>query len=368
MIKNDKRLFGSISRYWNVLKQPLLATFFGLLVGAFVIILSGENPVSIYIKMFQKSVFESYYFMQSLTRSTPIIICAVATAVSWRAGYINIGVEGQMIIGSFVATICAIYMPGPPLVVMIISIIVGMAAGAMYALIAALLNIKYNVSLVITTLMMNYIASNLTSYFVAFPFKDTSGDGLAQQTALIDEGMNFLKLIPKTTFNIGFIFAIIIVLVFLYISNNSVFGYESKITGFNPHFAKYGGIKQNKVMLITMALSGALASFAGVTEIFGVKYRYINAMFTSTGYAWTGLMSALIAGLDPIGMFFSSIFLSVLQIGGQSIQRVANVPLQMSTVIQCCITLFVSVKLFSNSRKSKQINVKVKKQKEGGEA
>lgn len=356
----ENNIKSSLISLYNNLKHPFIATMFGLLVGAIVILISNEDPIAIYKQMFDKSFFTLYYLMQTLTRATPIIICAIATAASWRGGYINIGVEGQMIVGGFVATVCAIYIPGPPIIVMLISIILGMAAGAVYAMIAAVLNMKYNVSIVICTLMTNYIASYITSYYVTYPLKDKSGDGLASQTVMIDAGMRFMKLNPKTTFNIGFIIAILITILFIYLSNKTIFGYESKMTGLNPNFAQYGGVKQKSVMLRTMALSGAIAAMAGIVEIYGVKFRYIDGMFTSTSYAWTGLMAALIANLNPVGMFFSSIFLSGLQVGGQSIQRSSNVPLQMATVIQSCITLFVSVKLTINFMRRNR-NIKAKK-------
>ena len=132
-----------------------------------------------------------------------------------------------------------------------------------------------------------------------------------------------------------------------------MFGYESKMGGFNPSFALYGGTKQAKVMLITMALAGAIASMAGSAEVFGLKYRYADGMLSSTSYAWTGLQAALIAGLDPVGMFFVSIFLSGLQIGGSAIQRSLGIPLEIATIIQCCITLFVSVKIVIRFKKPK---------------
>lgn len=357
MNEKNNKIKNAAKSLFNALKQPLIATLFGLIVGAIVILISKENPIDIYAQMFEKSFFDPYYLMQTLSRATPIIICAIATAAAWRAGYINIGVEGQMIVGGFVSTVCALYIPGPPALVMIISIIAGMVAGALYAMLAAILNIKYNVSIVICTLMTNYIANYIGAYFVTFPLKDTSGDGLAAQTPMIAEGMRFFKFTPMSTLNIGFVIAIAVTIIFLYLSNKTTFGYESKMTGLNPNFAQYGGVKQKNVMLMTMALSGAIAALAGVTEIFGVKYRYIDTMFTSTSYAWTGLMSALIAALNPIGMFFSSIFLAGLQVGGQSIQRTSSVPLQMATVIQSCITLFVSIKLtfgFIKSRRKKK--------------
>lgn len=330
---------------WNALKQPIIATVFGLLIGAVLILTTGENPINIYNQMFRKSFLEPYYLMQTLTRATPVIICAIATAAAWRAGNINIGVEGQMIIGSFTATACALYLSGPPIFVLTVSILLGMIAGALYSTIAAALNLRFGTSIVICTLMMNYIANYIASYFVNFPLKDPHGDPIAAQTAVIDKSLHFLKLSSRSTLNIGFLIAVGITLLFIFISQRTVFGYESKMTGLNPIFAHYGGVNQRQVTLKTMALSGAIAAVAGICEIFGVKYRYIDSMFVSGGYAWTGLMAALIANLDPVGMFFASTFLAGLQVGGQSIQRTSNIPYQMATVIQSCITLFVSVKL-----------------------
>ncbi len=368
MAENNKNKFTAIClKIWNALKQPLVAILFGLLVGAVLILITKENPVTIYAQLFKKSFLQPYYLMQTLTRATPIIICSIATAAAWRAGYINIGVEGQMIMGGFAATVCALYMPGPPVLVLIVSIAAGMAAGALYAVIAALLNLKFNTSIVICTLMMNYIANYTTTYFVNFPLKDTAGDGLAAQTPMINEGLRFLKFSSKNTFNIGFIIAVVIVVLFIYLSNKTIFGYESKMTGLNPVFAQYGGVKQKQVMLRTMALSGAIAAMAGICEIFGMKYRYMDSMFVSTSYAWTGLMATLIAGLNPIGMFISSVFLSGLQVGGQSIQRTSNIPYQMATVIQSCITLFVSVKITMSFIKRKR-NEKSKTNNESKEA
>lgn len=332
-------------RGWRALRQPLVAIVFGLLVGAVVIISCGHDPLEVYREMFEKSFFKPYYLFSTLTRATPIIICAMATGISWRAGYINLGVEGQMVTGTLAATVVALYVPGPGFVVGLLAWAVGMAAGALYALLPSVLVWKFNVSMVITTLMLNYVANYIASYFVTYPLKDTAGDGLSLQTPEIAAGVRLPRLSTTSTFNAGFIVAILVVVLMVFITRRTVFGYESKMGGFNPSFARYGGTKQVKVMLITMALAGVIASVAGCTEVFGLKYRYVDNMLSSTSYAWTGLQAALIAGLDPVGMFFVSIFLAGLQIGGSAIQRSLGIPLEIATIIQCCITLFVSVKV-----------------------
>ncbi len=343
--------------FGKIMIQPVIATLLGLLVGAVFILASNENPVAIYINMFQKSFFSPYYLTQTLTRATPIIICGIATAAAWRAGYINIGVEGQMITGAFTATIVALHAPLPGFLLLPLSIVAGMAAGGLYAALVAVLNMKFNSSIVICTLMLNYVANYVASYLVSYPFRDTAGDGLSLMTKTIPESTHFIQFSDSNTLNFGIVIAAIVVVLFYFMERKTVFGYESKMTGLNPNFAKYGGVFERRVMLKTLALSGAIAALAGMCEIFGYKYRYTDNMFTSASYAWTGLMAALIADLHPVGILFSSIFLSGLQVGGQAIQRSSSIPLQMATVIQSSITLFVSAKLgfrFLKKRKQKK--------------
>lgn len=340
----------------KVLAQPVAATLLGLLAGAVFILIDHENPIRIYMTMFDKSFINPYYLTQTLTRATPIMICGIATAAAWRAGYINIGVEGQMITGAFTATITAIYVPLPGFLLLPLAILAGMAAGGLYASLVAVLNMKFNSSIVICTLMLNYVANYIASYLVSYPFKDKAGDGMSLVTKPIPKGTHFLLFSTTNTLNFGIVVAAVVVMLFFYMERKTVFGYDSKMTGLNPHFAKYGGVLEKRVMLKTMALSGGIAAVAGICEIFGYKYQYTDGMFTSASYAWTGLMAALIADLHPIGILVSSVFLSGLQVGGQAIQRSSSIPLQMATVIQSTITLFVSAKIgiqFLRKRKQK---------------
>ncbi len=359
-----------LKRFGAIMAQPVIATILGLLVGAVFIIASDENPIEIYQTMFSRSFLSPYYLSQTLTRATPIIICGIATAAAWRAGYINIGVEGQMITGSFAATLAAIYIPLPGPLLLIVSILLGMLAGSIYASIVSVLNMKFGSSIVICTLMLNYVANYIASYLVSYPFMDPYGDGISLVTQTIPESVQFVKLSTTNNLSIGIIIAAIVVIAFYFMERKTVFGYESKMTGFNPNFAKYGGVFERKVMLKTLALSGAIAALAGICEIYGSKYRYTDNMFTSASFAWTGLMAALISNLHPIGIFFTSIFLSGLQVGGQAIQRTSSIPIQMATVIQSSITLFVSAKLgvqfFSKWRKQKKQEPAKPQESKGG--
>ncbi len=330
----------------QALKRPLMAVMLGLMVGAAVIAASGENPLTVYGKMFEHSFFKPYYLFSAFTRATPIMICAYATSISWRAGYYNIGIEGEMVVGTVTSVVLALTLPGPEFLVFIMSWLGGLAGGAIYAVIPAFLQLHFGASLTIISLMMNYIARYLTGYLVTYHLRDTSSSDIAAiQTPLLGEGLRLPRLLSQGTLNAGFIIAIIIMLALLFYTKKTVLGYESKMTGLNPHFALYGGIHKKKTMFITMALTGAVASMAGSCIVFGVDYRYLDGMLTSGNYAWTGLMAALIANHNPVGIFISSIFLAGLQIGGGAIQRSMKMPVELATIIQCCITLFVALKL-----------------------
>lgn len=166
---NGSAFSRSLLRSLAALRQPLIAVVFGLAVGAVVILSCGQNPLAVYAEMFQKSFLKPYYLFSTLTRATPIIISAMATGIAWRAGYINIGVEGQMITGAFIGTVVALYVPGPPVLICLLAWLAALAAGALCALLPAVLTWKFNVSMVITTLMLNYVANYITSYFVPIP-------------------------------------------------------------------------------------------------------------------------------------------------------------------------------------------------------
>ncbi|MFV0353031.1 MAG: ABC transporter permease, partial [Oscillospiraceae bacterium] len=273
------------------LAQPLLAILAGLVIGGIIIAVTGENPFSVYKTMFTGGFGTVYYFLGTLTRSVPIILCGLGAAFAWRAGYINIGGEGQMIVGGFTSAVVALYLPFGGVLGILVVICAGMLAGGLYAWLAAWLQERFGVLLLISTLMFNYIAHYITYYFVAYPLKDNSVDGIVAKTAVLDQSfwlprLNWAK---GTTFNLGFFIALAVMLVVLFITRKTTFGYESRMGGLNPNFARYGGVKSKKVMYLTMLGSGMLCALGGTTEVLGVKHLYMHEMLKSPSYAWTGL-------------------------------------------------------------------------------
>ena len=347
------KVLNSLNGFFKTASLPMFATILGLLLGAITIFLSGNNPFEVYAAMFSKSFFDPFYLNETLVRVTLVVLCGISGAIAWRAGHINLGIEGQMVCGAVAALLVGLFMPGPDFLVVICACLAACIAGAIYALIPTVLQDKAHVSMIIVTLMMNYIANYISSYLATYPLKDPTSLN-ANQTETIRESLRFFKLASNGNLSFGFILSILVVVAIYFVMNHTVFGYESKMTGFNPSFAKYGGVNERKGVYLTMALSGAIAGFAGFVEVFGAKYRFIANMISSASYAWTGLMASLVGQYNPIAIFIYSVFFSGLSIGGQALQRDFSIPLQIADIITCSIMLFVSINIGFNVIKKRK--------------
>ena len=202
--------------------------------------------------------------------------------------------------------------------------------------------------------MMNYIADYIASYFTTYVVKDPLGaDSSAIQTQkLID---NILpKMFEGYSLHWGFVIAVICVLVVLFIMKRTSFGYKAKMGGLNANFANYGGVNSTKMMYYVLMLSGALAGIGGACEVLGTRYRYVDNMITSPGYAWTGIIASLMSSNHPVGILVSGIFLAGITTGGSTIERSMGVPSEVTTIIQGIITLLITAKFAVKWYKKKQ--------------
>ena len=343
-------------RGWlGALAAPLTAIALGLVVGAVMIAAAGGSVLETYAEMW-KGAFGSLYFTAStFARATPISLVGLGVALAFRAGFFNLGAEGQMILGALAAAFAALHVPGPAVVKLVSAVLAGMAAGGLWSAFAGWLDTRFRMNLLITTLLFNYIAALFAGYLVAFPLKDKASTGAAQ-TAMLDKSVWLPKLLSGTTLHAGFVVAVLVAILLTLFLRYTVKGYEIRMLGSNPLFAGYGGIRRGRIMLIGMIASGALAGLAGTFEVLGTQYRYIDNMLTSPGYAWSGIMAALIAGSNPIGTAAAAILLAALQTGGMGVERNTDIPLEISNIIQAALILFVSARitvLFIRRRKEK---------------
>lgn len=351
-----------IKKIAKSLSAPLMAIAIGLLFGGLIMLASGINPFMGIYELFRGGYGSLYFFVTTLTRATPIIFAAVAASIAWGSGYSSMGAAGQMILGALTAGIVAVQMPGPGWLVLTVSILAAMIVGSLYSLITAYISQKFEVSLLIVTLMSNYIADYIASYFTMYVYKDPLGvDASSIQTQQITSGI-LPKLFDKYALHTGFILAILVSLLVFYIQRKTTIGYNARMNGLNPRFALYGGIDSKKMMLITLMFSGAIAGLGGASEVLGTRLRYVDAMITSPGYAWTGIIASLMSSNNPLGGIFSSIFLAGLTTGGNLLERSLGVASEVTQIIEGVITLFITAtivhkfKLIDKFRERKQAN------------
>ncbi|MCU6709635.1 ABC transporter permease [Paenibacillus sp. J5C_2022] len=334
-----------LSEILKSLLQPLVAILIGLAVGAIAILIVGGSVTETYAEMWKGAFGNFYFFTNTLARATPIILIGLGVALAFRAGFFNLGSEGQMVMGALSAALTAIYLPGPGWMKLVAALLAGMIAAGLWSAFAGWLDARFGMNLIMTTLLLNYIAILFAGYLVAFPLKDRSGSAAMSQTVKIDSAAWLPKLFQGMTLHAGFLIALCATILLALFIRYTVKGYEIRMMGGNPLFASYGGVDRGRLMMISMFASGALAGLAGAVEVLGTQYRYLDGALTTPGYAWSGIMATLLASSNPIGTALAAILLAALQTGGMGMERNTDVPLEVSSIIQAVLILFVSAKI-----------------------
>lgn len=358
---NKFKKFGS--KFLEALGQPFVAILISLGIGAIIIGLSGKDILASYGVMLKGAFGDGYYLSATLQRSTALIMGGLAVCIAWRSGYEAMGGEGQMIFGALVSALISYYMPGPGVIKILVGLIGASLVGAVYSVLSGWLWEKFNVTFIISTLMLNYIANYIASYLTTYIVKDPqSRDINSIQTGKLIEEARFGKVSGlfqseglKNTplglyfkdFNVhwGFFFSLICAVLVYILLKKTKFGYQSKMNGLNSRFALYGGINAYRMLYLVMILSGIAAGLGGAFEVYGSKYRYIDQMIFSTGYAWSGMVGALLANFDPFGTVLACILLAGLNTGGSAMQRSAGIPVETVNMLEGIIMLLMSVKL-----------------------
>ena len=340
--RNWKKTLGAVADGFG---QPLVAVLISLLLGAVVIMICGENVFTAYGAMIRGAFGNEFYINDTLKRATPIIMGGLAVCIAWRSGYEAMGGEGQMILGAFCSALVAYYLPLPGFARVLLAMLAAVIVGAAYSALSAWLYDKFEVTFIISTLMLNYIANYFASYMTNFVVKDPEAlDINAVQTGKIAAEAQLAAITPGSV-HWGFVLALVAVVIAYFVFKKTTFGYKSRMGGLNPKFALYGGINARRMLYVVLLISGALAGLGGSFEALGSKYRYIDQMIFTTGYAWSGMVAALLANLNPIGTAVASILLAGLSTGGSAMQRSTEIPVEVCNMIEGIITLLMSVKL-----------------------
>ncbi|MFP7696349.1 ABC transporter permease [Trueperella sp. LYQ143] len=341
----------------------LLSIVLAFAIGAIFIALAGYSPGGAYAAMLHGSIFSPLGVLNTIQRAIPLVGMAMATAIAFRAGILNIGTEGQMVVGGTVSALVVLYVPGPGICVLFLALIAGFAGGALWGIIAALFQFWPGVPILISSLLLAYPARYLSSWLVRFPFKDPESSMVA--TRQFDPSTQLPMLVPPksglgqsltstfgrgtflptllTQVNWGLFIVLAIVVLMLFVNKRTVFGYESGISGLNARFAQYGGANARALTFSTMAISGGVAGLIGTIFVIGApNTRLIEGAIVSTNYAWTGLLVALLAMYRPASVLVAGIFFGAIMAGSGAMSRELGMSPQIAAVVQGLVIILVA--------------------------
>jgi len=319
---------------------PIVSVILALLLGSILLLLIDVNPLEAYKYLIFGNFTSVYNISEIFVKATPIILTGLAFTFSYRTGLFNIGADGQMFAGAIAAVFFGLKTGHlSPFISIPICLIGAIIAGAIWGLIPGLLKGIFGSSEIITTIMFNYIALYLVSYVVDKPLREALG--FYPQTDLIGENAFLPYIIPNTRLHIGFIVAILLAVVVYLILWKTPFGYRLRAVGYNPDGAEYSGISIKKSIIISLAISGALAGVAGFTEISGIHDRLLDNFSRNIGF--DGIAAALLGNTNPLGVITASILLGMLQTGANAMQRGVGIPANIVSIIQALIILLVLV-------------------------
>lgn len=320
------------------LKKSLAAIGLAILIGALFILLSGESPIEAYDALLKGALGSPRSIANTISKSIPLAFTGLAVALGSRCGMLNIGAEGQLHAGAMASVLTALslsFLPAPILIV--VSILVGILAGMIVGSIPGIFKAKLNTSEVIVAIMLNYICTLFTSYLVNGPVK---AEGSTAQTQVLPEGVWFTRLIPQTQLTAAlFLLIVTAAAMYIFLWKTSI-GYQLRAVGANPSAAGTAGIKVKKYLIMSMVLSGGLASLAGITEVFGKYHRYIEGFSPSFGF--TGIAVAILGRNHPAGVLLTALLFGIMDMGSLRMSRVTDVSTNMVTVVQSLVILLVA--------------------------
>lgn len=311
-------------------------------VGAVVLLIIGENPIDIYALMASEAFGSSRRIAATLSAATPLLFTAVATAICFRTGVFNVGVDGAFVVAGLVAATIGFALPaGLGIWLIAIAMIASAAVGALWLYVPGYLLARLQIDEVVTTLMLNFIALGLTAFLVnTVLLSQTSGNNT---TDPVHQAAELVRLMPPSTLHAGFIIGLICVIAYGIWARLTPAGLEAKLVGLNARFARSMGISVPATIIGVMVLSGIVAGLGGASHALGQVHRFSDGF--SAGYGFTGMAVALLARNSAIGIFFGAILFGALASAGTTVQLFSDIPLDIINVIEGTVMIFAVVEL-----------------------
>ena len=322
------------------LVSPLIAIGLTIVTMSILFLILGKNPILALGVYFVDPLTDPYSLQEIAVKATPLVMIAIGLSFCYLANVWNIGAEGQFLIGAVAGSWIAVKTQGTDAGYWVLPamLLAGAAAGALYALIPALCRVRFGASEILTSLMLVYVADLFLDYLVRGPWRDPKGFNFPT-TAEFDPVATVPVLIDGGRLHLGSIIALVVVAGASILLGRTIKGFEIRVVGAAPRAARFGGFKAKQLVVLTFAVSGALAGLAGIIEVAGPVGHLQPGI--SPGYGFTAIIVAFLGRLNPIGILIAGLFLALTFIGGEQAQIAMKIPLDVTKVFQGILLFFV---------------------------
>ena len=319
--------------------SPLIAIVLMLFGGLLLFTFLGKDPIEGFKIFFINPVSDTYGVSELFLKATPLMLVAIGLAIGFRANVWNIGAEGQYIMGGAAASAVAVYFyESDSVFVLVAMVIAGGIGGMLWASVPAFLKTRFNTNEILVSLILVYVAQLMVSWLVHGPMMDPDGFNFPQ-SRMFEESALLPMLVEGTRLNAAFLFAMSALLVGYIFMNRSFLGFQMQVAGNAKDAARYAGFSAKRMIWIGLLSGGCMAGFAGMSEVSGPMGQLTEHV--SNNYGFAAIIVAFVARLNPIGIFFASLLMALLYLGGEQAQQYMNLPSSISNVFQGMLLMFL---------------------------
>lgn len=326
---------------------PVLSVVTAVAVGAVVILATGGDPLLAFEGMIEGAFGSKRALSETVVAATPYIFAGLAVALAFRGGLFNIGAEGQIAIGAICGVWVGYALPNvlgvkqlPAVVHLPLVLLAGMTGGAIWGGIPGWLKARTGAHEVINTIMMNYLALLLSGWLLGGPMRDPNPLNVLSQTKKIAPSAHIPVIFEGYRLHWGVVLALIVAALMYWLLWKTTIGFEIRTVGANPEAAHYAGVRVGRILVLSMALSGLLAGLAGAVEVAGV--HHYHTLGFSVGYGFDSIAIALLGRNHPLGVILGAFLFGVMRNGATQMQFRSQVSVDIISVIQALILMFVA--------------------------
>ncbi|MEE9313342.1 MAG: ABC transporter permease [Rhizobiaceae bacterium] len=319
--------------------SPFLALALTLIAGAIMFSLLGKNPATALYTYFIEPLTDPWSRDQIIVKATPLALIAIGLAVCFRSGNWNIGAEGQYLIGGMIgATLPVLFHEWQSPLLLPLMMAMGMAGGALYAFIPAILKSRFGTNEILTSLMLVYIAQQIVDWVVRGPWRDPKGMGFPGTKSFNSSGI-LPDLFKHSDAHYGAVFAILTAVIIWFMLSKTLKGFEISVLGQSPRAGRFAGFSAKQMTVFAFLTSGALAGLAGIAEVSGSVEKLDDKL--SLGYGFTAIIVAFLGRLNPLGILAAAFILALSYIGGEAAQISMGISDRATRVFQGLLLFFV---------------------------